>query len=93
MVRGAAPAEAGLPELLIELIGQVREYGGAEALAMLRVLAVVGPPAVRPAAARGADALADSGLTDCAWVRGLGAPESAAVSAMRTPSAPRSRWP
>ena len=74
MVRGAAPAEAGLPELLIELIGQVREYGGAEALAMLRVLAVVGPPAVRPAAARGADALADSGLTDCAWARGLGAP-------------------
>jgi hypothetical protein len=74
MVRGAAPAGARLPDLLIELIDQVRDYGGAEALAMLRVLAVVGPPAVRPAAARAADALASSGLTDCPWASGLGAP-------------------
>jgi len=74
MVRSAAPDDVRLPDLLIELIGQVREYGGAEALAMLRVLAVIGPPEARPAAARAADALVAAGLTDCAWVKGLGSP-------------------
>jgi Plasmid pRiA4b ORF-3-like protein len=74
MVRAAAPDDVGLPDLLIELIGQVREFGGAEALAMLRVLAVIGPPAVRPAAADAAAALVATGLTDRPWVQGLGTP-------------------
>jgi hypothetical protein len=74
MIRGAAPADVGLPDLLTEMIGQVREYGGAEALAMLRVLAAVGPAEVRPAAARAADALVAEGLTDRPWAKDLGAP-------------------
>jgi hypothetical protein len=74
LVRGAAPDDVELPDLLIDLIGQVREYGGAEALAMLRVLAVVGPPMVRPVAAQAADALVATGLTDSPWVHGLGTP-------------------
>jgi len=74
MVRAAAPDDLGLPDLLVELIGQVREHGGAEALAMLRVMAVVGPAGVRPVAADAADALVATGLTDRPWVQGLGAP-------------------
>jgi Plasmid pRiA4b ORF-3-like protein len=74
MIRGAAPADVGLPDLLTEMIGQVREYGGPEALAMLRVLAAVGPAEVRPAAAAAADALVAAGLTDRPWAHGLGAP-------------------
>jgi hypothetical protein len=76
MVRAAAPDDVGLPDLLIELIGQVREFGGAEALAMLRVLAVIGPPAARPTAADAADALVATGLTDRPWVQGLGTPRT-----------------
>ena len=74
MIRGAAPADVGLPDLLTEMIDQVREYGGAEALAMLRVLAAVGPAEVRPAAAQAADALIATGLTDQPWAQGLGTP-------------------
>jgi hypothetical protein len=74
MIRDAAPADVGLPDLLTEMIGQVREYGGPEALAMLRVLAAVGPAEVRPAAAQAANALVAAGLTDRPWAQGLGAP-------------------
>lgn len=74
MIRGAAPADVGLPDLLTEMIDQVREYGGPEALAMLRVLAAVGPAEVRPAAARAAGALVATGLTDRPWAKDLGAP-------------------
>jgi len=74
MIRGAVPDEASLHELLRELIGQASQSGRAEALAMLRVLAVLGPPAARPVAAEAADALIAPGLTDQPWVRGLGNP-------------------
>ncbi len=74
MIRGAAPADVGLPDLLTEMIDHVGEYGGAEALAMLRVLAAVGPAEVRPAAGRAADALIATGLTDQPWAQGLGTP-------------------
>jgi Plasmid pRiA4b ORF-3-like protein len=76
MIRGAAPDEVALPDLLSELIGQVRQFGGAAALAMLRVLAVLGPPVVRPVAAEAAAALIATGLTDQPWARGLGNPRA-----------------
>ena len=74
MIRGAAPADIELPDLLAEMIGQVREYGGPEALAMLRVLSAIGPAEVRPAAARAANELVATGLTDRPWAKNLGAP-------------------
>lgn len=74
IVRQAGP-DGELPEVLTELISQVEEYGGPAALAMLRVLAVVGPQPVQPAATEAADRLVSAGLQDRPWVKGLGAPE------------------
>jgi hypothetical protein len=68
------PVENELSELVAALIGQAEGHGGPEALAMLRVLAVVGPPEVHSAAAGAADRLVQVGLTDPVWVTGLGRP-------------------
>ncbi|MGC9671501.1 plasmid pRiA4b ORF-3 family protein [Planosporangium sp. 12N6] len=75
VVRDAAASDEEVPELLADLIAQVGGYGGGAALAMLRVLAVVGPAPVRPAAAEAADRVAATGVPDRPWVRGLGAPD------------------
>ncbi|MGH3948975.1 MAG: plasmid pRiA4b ORF-3 family protein [Pseudonocardiaceae bacterium] len=75
LVRRLAEDEADLPEMLSVLIGQAEASGLPEALAMLRVLAVVGPEGTRPAAVEAADRIVASGLTDCSWVAGLGAPK------------------
>jgi hypothetical protein len=74
MMREAAATEDEAPGLLVSLIGQAEEYGAPEALAMLRVLAIVGPPRARPAAAKAADHLVSTGLQDRPWVKGLGVP-------------------
>ncbi|HEV7897343.1 MAG TPA: plasmid pRiA4b ORF-3 family protein [Planosporangium sp.] len=75
MMREAASAEDEVPALLTGLISQAEEYPGPEALAMLRVLAVVGPVQARPVAAAAADRLVSAGYQDCPWVAGLGTPE------------------
>jgi hypothetical protein len=74
MIGQTIPDGPIVPELLTGLVEQARECGTAQALAMLRVLAVLAPPAVRPSAADAADALVAAGLTDPPWVTGLGAP-------------------
>jgi hypothetical protein len=74
MMREAAPDADQMPDMLTGLIGQAEQHGGPEALVMLRVLAVVGPPTVRPVAAQAADRLAEAGLTDPRWVAELGMP-------------------
>ncbi|GEM_PF-6716476 len=71
----ATPDAADLPDMLVNLIGQAEAYGGPVALAMLRVLAVMAPPQVRPTAAEAADRLVSGGLTDRPWAKRLGAPE------------------
>jgi hypothetical protein len=75
MMREAAATEGDLPEVLDSLISQAEEHGGPEALAMLRVLAVVGPAQARPTAEKIADRLVMAGLQDRPWVKVLGAPE------------------
>jgi len=70
----AGPDPDQIPEVLTGLIEQAELHGGPEALVMLRVLAVVGPPTVGPVAARAADRLAEAGVTDPGWVAGLGQP-------------------
>lgn len=72
--QGAAEPE-DLPDLLATMVGQVEEYGGPAALAMLRTLAVVAPEAVRGAARAAADRLAATGIPDCSWVDQLGTPK------------------
>ncbi|MGH4022018.1 MAG: plasmid pRiA4b ORF-3 family protein [Pseudonocardiaceae bacterium] len=74
-MRRTAPDEADLPEILAGLIEQVAGAGTPEALAMLRVLAVLGPQQIRAAAAEAADRLVAGGLTDRPWVRELGTPQ------------------
>lgn len=72
MMRAAAEDEAELPEMLAELIAQAERHGGPEALAMLRVLAVIGPEEIRAVSAHAADRLVAGGLTDRPWVAGIG---------------------
>jgi hypothetical protein len=74
MMREAVPVENELSDLVAALIEQAERHGTPEALAMLRVLAVVGPPEVQSAAAGAADRLVQAGLTDPLWVTGLGRP-------------------
>jgi hypothetical protein len=74
MICQSIPADVMLPELLTGLIEQASAYGTAEALAMLRVLAVLAPPEIRPVAGAGADRLVAAGLADPPWVAGLGRP-------------------
>ncbi|MGH3928569.1 MAG: plasmid pRiA4b ORF-3 family protein [Pseudonocardiaceae bacterium] len=75
MLRQAGPADADLLELLAGLIEQAEGYARPEALAMLRVIAVLGPEQIRPAAAEAADRLVSKGLVDPPWVRELGTPQ------------------
>jgi hypothetical protein len=72
--RSAAPNEEFLADMLADLLVSAESTGGPEALAMLRVLAVVGDARIRPTAAAGADRLVAAGLSDRPWVRGLGSP-------------------
>jgi hypothetical protein len=74
LMRVAAPDADQIPDVLAGLVEQAEQHGGPEALVMLRVLAVVAPPTVRPVAARAADRLAEAGVTDPGWVAGLGQP-------------------
>lgn len=75
LVRRLAEDEADLPEMLRVLIGQAEECRLPEALAMLRVLAVVGPDEIRAETGEAANRMIGSGLRDCSWVDGLGAPK------------------
>jgi hypothetical protein len=74
-IRRAAPADTDVTELLTDIAGQLGAYPIPESLAMARVLAVLGPPSVREAAAHAASRLAAAGLTDPPWAVGLGAPK------------------
>jgi hypothetical protein len=70
LLRLGAPDD--VPALLADLIDKAAVTKKPEALAMLRVLAVLGPPQVRQQATEAADRL---GLPDPGWVRGLGTPK------------------
>lgn len=70
-----APNVEDLPDMLIDLVGQAERSGAPEALAMLRVMAVLGPEAVRPTASAAADRLVSAGVVDPVWARELGRPE------------------
>jgi hypothetical protein len=61
-----------LPGILTALIRHAESTAKPEALAMLRLLAVLGPSEIQPAAREAADRLVAVGLTDCPWVGELG---------------------
>jgi hypothetical protein len=73
-MRQTAPEPDEVPEILAGLIGHAESTAKPEALAMLRVLAVLGPPEIQLTAAEAADRLVAAGLTDRPWVSELGMP-------------------
>lgn len=75
LMRQAVPEPDDLPEILAGLIGHAESSAKQEALAMLRVLAVLGPPEIQHAASEAADRLVAAGLTDRPWVSELGTPQ------------------
>jgi len=75
MFRMMAPDDDDLPHLLLGLIAQAEAYAKPEALAMLRSLAAVGPPSVRPEATAAADRMVAAGQPDPSWAKEIGSPE------------------
>jgi hypothetical protein len=70
LLRLGAPDE--VPAMLADLIEQAAATKTPEALAALRVLAVLGPPQLRQQATEAADRLE---MVDPSWVSGLGKPK------------------
>jgi hypothetical protein len=75
VMRDAAQDEDATIEIAVNMLSQAEQRGGAEALAMARVLAVVGPARVRDVAAAAADRLVTGRLKDRPWVAELGVPD------------------
>jgi Plasmid pRiA4b ORF-3-like protein len=73
-MRRAGPANMNLAEVLTDMIWQLEDYPSTQTLAMMRVLAVVGPAEIRVQAANAAARLAQAGLADMPWAAGLGEP-------------------
>jgi hypothetical protein len=61
-----------VPALLADLVPAAEASGRPDALAMLRILAAVGPDDARDAATEAADRMVAGGLKDCHWVSDLG---------------------
>jgi hypothetical protein len=73
-LRRASPADGDVTEVLSDVLEHVVEWDSAEALAMARVLAAVGPPEVWAIALETASRMAAGGQTDVPWAAGLGLP-------------------
>lgn len=74
MLRELASYPEQVSELLASLISQAETTGSEEGLAMLRVLAAVGPRELRQPAAVAGDRMVGCGLRDLPWASGLGKP-------------------
>jgi hypothetical protein len=74
MLRELASYPEQVPELLESLIAQAETTGSEEGLAMVRVLAAVGPEELRGSAAAAGDRMVGRGLRDRPWASGLGKP-------------------
>ena len=77
-MRRTAPPDLDVADVLGDVIRQLPDHQGPAALAMARVLAAVGPAAIREIAADTAGQLAAAGQADMPWAAGLGTPEPGA---------------
>jgi hypothetical protein len=77
-LRRAAPPGLDVADVLRDVIRQLPAHQGPAALAMARVLAAVGPAAVREIAAETASQMAAAGRADMSWAAGLGTPKPGA---------------
>jgi len=73
-LRRASPGEAGVCEVLTDVLEHLIEYESPEALAMARVMAAVGPPEVRAIAAGTASRMVAAGRKEQPWSADLGRP-------------------
>jgi hypothetical protein len=75
---GADGAGAGgadvMAELTASLVPAAEESATPEALALLRILAAIGSPALQAAAAEAADRVTAAGVTDPDWASAIGSP-------------------
>jgi hypothetical protein len=74
-LRRAAPPDLDVADVLRDVIRQLPGHQGAEALAMARVLAAVGPAGIRQLAADTATQMAVAVQADMSWAAGLGRPK------------------
>jgi hypothetical protein len=73
-LRRAAPPNLDVAEVLGDIIEGFAAHRRPEALAMMRVLSVIGPAPVKVLAATAAAQLVREGLADAPWAAGLGVP-------------------
>ena len=71
---GGADGTDVMTELTASLVPAAEESATPEALALLRILAAIGSPALRTAAAEAAERVNASGVTDPDWAAGIGSP-------------------
>ena len=75
LMRKLAPTDADMLELLVVMVREAAGRGTPAALAMVRVVAAGGPAELRSELDKAAGQLLAAGVTDPAWVTGLGAPK------------------
>jgi hypothetical protein len=74
-MRRAGPANMDAADVLADMIWQLDDYPSTQTLAMMRVLAAVGPAEIRLPAAEAAARLVQAGLADLPWAASLGEPK------------------
>ncbi|HEY5987621.1 MAG TPA: hypothetical protein VIV12_14790, partial [Streptosporangiaceae bacterium] len=70
-----APTDADMMELLVVMVREASDLGTPAALAMVRVLAAVGPAGLWGELEEAAGQLVAAGVADPPWLTGLGAPK------------------
>jgi hypothetical protein len=71
---GGADGADVMTELAASLVPAAEESATPEALALLRILAALGPPALKTAASEAAERVTASGVTDPDWAPAIGSP-------------------
>jgi hypothetical protein len=77
LARSASDDTAAMGEVASALVPAAEESATPESLALLRIFAAIGSPALRAAAAQAADRVAALGLPEQPWVAELGLPKVA----------------
>jgi hypothetical protein len=77
LARSASDDTVAMGEVASALVPAAEEAASTEALALLRIFAAIGSPALRAAAAQAADRVAELGVPEQSWVAELGLPKVA----------------
>ncbi|MGH3170972.1 MAG: hypothetical protein ACRDN0_34515 [Trebonia sp.] len=75
--RSAGGQSEAMSTLATSLVPAAEEAATAEALALLRIFAVLGDPELKERAAESAGRIAAAGVSDPSWAQGLGTPDVA----------------